>query len=91
MKHFKSILFSMSVLMIGYSAQAQKLTLTKGGQTANDQEKGTDPLNFISNGDHYFIIKYFAKAIMAVVPEASSSAPLAMVSVRSPLMIPKWS
>jgi hypothetical protein len=64
MKHFKSILFSMSVVFMGYSAQAQKITLTKGGQTASDKEKGTEPLNFISNGDHYFMSKYFAKGIM---------------------------
>lgn len=64
MKHFKSILFSMSVVCMGYSAQAQKLSLTKGGQTAIDKEKSTEPFNFISNGDHYFMTKYFSKGIM---------------------------
>lgn len=63
MKQFNTLLYSLAIAFT-FTAQAQKVTITQGDKTLNDQEKNTENLNFISGGDHYFIIKYFSKAVM---------------------------
>ncbi|MDQ3049221.1 MAG: hypothetical protein M3R27_16870, partial [Bacteroidota bacterium] len=57
MKHVNFALLS-AVLMLSANAFAQKVTITKGGQASVVQKSGSDAINLMVNGDHYFFTEY---------------------------------
>lgn len=64
MKQFKTTLLACALMVTAINADAQKISINKGDITLNDNEKNTETVNFIVNGDSYFIIKYFSHSIM---------------------------
>ena len=64
MKKINKIQLALIIAMSIVKINAQVVTLTKGGESSSKQTIGSEAVNFLANGDHYFFDVYMERAVM---------------------------
>jgi hypothetical protein len=64
MKKINKIQLALIIVMSIVKINAQVVTLTKGGESSSKQTIGSEAVNFLANGDHYFFEVYMERAMM---------------------------
>ncbi len=71
---FKTTGISFCLLLSAFTATAQNVTITKGGQSKPVMKKGSEAINFSAGGNSYFITSVFESAVMKYYVEAFNAS-----------------